>query len=107
TDTTGDHYPRPADDVRCALGYAAAEVPDVPVVVVGHSAGADLAMLVALQPDRDAAACAHPHRPVAGAVGLAGPYDVQRTAIGAYLFGSSQEDSPEVWSDGNPHTWVG
>lgn len=106
TDATGDHYPRPVDDVRCAIGYAATQVPGVPVVVVGHSAGASLALLVALQPDRDDATCTYPHRPVTGVVGLAGPYDVQRTAIGAYLFGSSQEDSPELWTDGNPHTWV-
>lgn len=107
TDTTGAHYPRPLDDVRCAVGYAAQQVPGVPVVVVGHSAGANLALLAALQPDRADEACPNPHQPVAGAVGLAGPYDVQRTAIGGYLFGVPQDEDPELWADGNPHTWAG
>ena len=72
TDTTGDHFPRPVDDIRCGIGFAAEHAPDVPIVVVGHSAGAQLVMLAALAPDRSDEACPYQHRAASGVVGLAG-----------------------------------
>ena len=45
TSGTDAYYPRPVDDVACAVAYAAEQVPDVPVVLVGHSAGAQLVAL--------------------------------------------------------------
>jgi acetyl esterase/lipase len=105
TSATGTYYPRPVEEVACGLAYAASQVPDVPVVVVGHSAGANLAMLVALQPTRTDVTC--PYEPTAadGVVGLAGVYDVHRSYIGELLFGVPQEEDPELWRDGNPLTW--
>ncbi len=106
TAATQAYYPRPVDDVACAVAYAAEQVPDVPVVVVGHSAGAVLAVLVGLVPERGDLECPYEPRAADGVVGLAGPYDVGRTGIGENLFGVPEGDDPELWRDGNPLTWV-
>lgn len=109
TSSTDSDYPGPADDVVCAIAYAAGEVPDVPVVAVGHSAGAHLAVLAALAPERAIAGepCPHPAHPADGVVGLAGPYDVTRTGgMARHLFGADETEAPEAWADGNPRTWA-
>lgn len=111
TSGTGDRYPVPVDDVTCAVAYAAREVPGVPVVLVGHSAGAHLAVLAALRPQprtgSDPEACAHPARAADAVAGLAGPYDV--VAAGGFaveLFGSPRSDAPDLWTEGNPLSWA-
>ena len=104
TSGTGDHYPTPADDVACGVSYAAAQVPDVPVVVLGHSAGAHLAALVGLVPDRGSGdACPSPSHAADAVVGLAGPYDVAATGgLARSLFGVDQVEDPDLWEEGNP-----
>lgn len=106
TDGTDAHFPRPLDDITCAMGFAAEQVPGVPVVVVGHSAGANLALLAGLHPDDADPTCPYAHVPAAGAVGLSGPYDVVAQGIGQYLFGVPQADDPELWADGDPFAWA-
>ncbi|MBX9246513.1 alpha/beta fold hydrolase [Actinotalea ferrariae] len=124
TASSGSSWPEPADDVACAVAYAAAQVPGVPVVPVGHSAGAHLAVLTALAPRTtdgatddatgeatdDAAtrsACEHEPHEADGVVGLAGPYDVARTGgMARNLFGTDAAGAPEAWEAGNPHTWA-
>lgn len=107
TSGSGALYPVPADDVACAVSFAAAQVPDVPVVVVGHSAGGHLALLAALAPEpRVPGACPHPTHPADGVVGLAGPYDVAATGMAENLFGVPRSEAPQVWTEGNPLTWA-
>ena len=106
TDSTGDHFPRPLADVTCAAGFAAQEVPGVPVVVVGHSAGANLTVLAGLRPPEADDECPHPLVAVDGIVGLAGPYDVEGSRIGLNLFGVGLMEDPDLWADGDPFTWV-
>lgn len=103
---TGTYYPRPVEEVACAIGYAATQAPGVPVVVVGHSAGADLAMLAGLQPLRTDVSCPYEPRAADAVVGLAGPYDLHQSSIGEDLFGVPQEEDPEMWRDGDPLTWA-
>lgn len=102
------YFPAPLEDVLCAVAFAAA-VPTAtgdaphPIVVVGHSAGANLAALAALVPEDAAASC--PYQAVApdALIGLAGPYDVaQLPQIAVTLFGVSAEEEPGRWEDGNP-----
>lgn len=108
TSATGDVYPRPVDDVACAAAFAAEQVPGVPVVLVGHSAGAHLVVMAGLVPDREDPECQYPPHPADAVVGIAGPYDVARTGgIAGHLFGVPKDQDPELWRDGNPHTWVG
>lgn len=107
TSSMGVHYPRPLDDVMCAMGFAAEQVPRAPVVVVGHSAGANLAVLAGLHPAQPDPACPYDDVAAAGVVGLAGPYDVVASGIGRNLFGVGQDEDPDMWADGNPYTWVG
>lgn len=106
TSSTGQHYPRPLDDVTCAMGFAAEQAPGVPVVVVGHSAGANLAVLAGLHPEQADPTCPYDHVAADGVVGLAGPYDVVRSGIGQNLFGVAQNDDPDLWADGDLYTWA-
>ncbi|GEN79222.1 hypothetical protein N867_17215 [Actinotalea fermentans ATCC 43279 = JCM 9966 = DSM 3133] len=103
---TGTYYPRPVEEVACGIAYAATQAPGVPVVVVGHSAGADLAMLAGLQPLRTDVSCPYEPRAADGIVGLAGPYDIHQSRIGEDLFGVPQEEDPEMWRDGDPLRWA-
>jgi acetyl esterase/lipase len=98
-------FPAAVDDVACAVRYAAAHSDsDGTVVALGHSAGAHLAAIVALNGDAYGASC-----PVAGSgvpdrlVGLAGPYDIARLGVLMYpFFGAGPADDPEAWKAGNP-----
>jgi pimeloyl-ACP methyl ester carboxylesterase len=68
--------PSPVPDARWALDQAAAEHPDVPVILLGHSMGGRTAVAVA------------DHPAVTGVVGLApwlGPTDPVRTMTGRHL----------------------
>ena len=98
-------FPLAVDDVACAVRNAA-DHPDSDgtVTVVGHSAGAHLAALVALDTDvyGNECALAEPVIPQR-LVGLAGPYDVAR--IGPLIvpfFGVPPSEDPALWQAGNP-----
>ncbi|MGV8967126.1 MAG: alpha/beta hydrolase [Cellulomonas sp.] len=113
TSSSDVYYPAPLQDVLCAVAFAAAtptptgDAPH-PVVVVGHSAGANLAALAALVPEDGAASC--PYQPIApdALVGLAGPYDVSAIPEAAMaLFGKTPAAEPGRWTDGNPMAQAG
>ena len=113
TASTGAWFPRPADDVACAIRWSVAEAaaagrPASRVVVVGHSAGGHLAALVALSGSRFGSSCASPPVRIDGLVGLAGVYDVTAASdIALTLFGVRQADDPQRWRDGDPTWWAG
>lgn len=98
-------YPAAVDDVACAVRYAAAHPDgDGTVVAIGHSAGAHLSALVALDNNSYGGDCPL-EKPVVPdrLVGLAGPYDVAR--LGPLLlpfFGAGPTEIPDVWQVGNP-----
>jgi acetyl esterase/lipase len=102
-------FPSAIDDVACAVRNAAAHpAGDGTVAVVGHSAGAHLAALVALDTDVYGRGCAltEPNIPDR-LVGLAGPYDVAR--LGPLIlpfFGVRPNENPEMWQAGNPLSQV-
>jgi acetyl esterase/lipase len=98
-------FPAAIDDVACAVRYAAAHPDsDGTVVVLGHSAGAHISSVVALNGDDYAADCPIPGTGVPDRfVGLAGPYDVARLGFLMYpFFGASPTEDPEAWTAGNP-----
>ncbi len=107
TATDGAYFPAPAQDITCDLadavrlaGQHGITVGDV--VLVGHSAGAQLAAVVALTPEPYSAECgAGPVAPDRF-VGLAGPYDVRQVGpVTAAIFGPQGQD-PAGWTAGNP-----
>ena len=108
----GVHFPVPASDVECAIDFAVAKVraagiDPAPVIVLGHSAGAHLALLVALTGDRFRTQCQYPAVRVDAAIGLAGPYDIaQLPQVAQTLFARSAADDPAAWRAANPVTWV-
>lgn len=107
TITDGGGFPGTVDEVACAVSYArahAGEYTTTPdhVVIVGHSAGAHLAAVVATAPGEFGGACGASSA-VDGFVGLAGPYDVSRfSGLLIPFFGVSIVEDPETWSAGNP-----
>lgn len=113
TSASDAYFPAPLEDVACAVAFAAARatpagVDPHPLVVVGHSAGANLAALAALAPERTAGSCPYPAVAPDAFAGLAGPYDVAALPeIAVALFGASAQDDPDLWKDGNPLTHAG
>lgn len=106
-------FPVPVSDILCAVDAAAekasqAGVAPSRVVVLGHSAGAQLAAVAALTGDRYRTDCTWPARRIDAFVGLAGPYDLRDLAdLAEPLFGVSPASAPQAWHDANPLTWAG
>lgn len=112
--TSGGGYPESFDDVACAVRFARASAPtysdaSVPLVVVGHSAGAHLASVVALAGDEFGEECSVEGSAVPDRfVGLAGPYDptLYRQVLPAF-FGTRFENDPTPWEGGSPYSYFG
>lgn len=106
--TAGDDvvYPVPVEDVLCALadGVAtarAAGIEPTRVALLGHSSGAHLASLAALDPEQYAPHCQDPLVTADAFVGLAGPYDIRTFADAASaLF--PPDAPPAQWDAANP-----
>jgi acetyl esterase/lipase len=73
-------FPAFVEDCALAMAWAASapDLPRGPRVLAGHSAGAHIAMLLALDPRWQVA-------PPAGVVGIAGPYDFLPLRRGSFL----------------------
>ncbi len=113
TISRGGMFPGMVDDIACAVQHArinAGEFTSTPrlVTIVGHSAGAHLASLVAYAPAEFGRAC--PDGPMQGPdafVGLAGPYDISGLDfLLTPMFGGSIDETPELWEAANPFTWI-
>lgn len=111
--TLGGSFPGMVDDVACAVKFAhsaASEFTTTPdtVTIVGHSAGAHLASLVAFAPGEFGQNCTEGSDGTVDAlVGLAGPYDISQ--LGGLLnpmFGTPIDDDPELWARANPFSWI-
>jgi acetyl esterase/lipase len=110
TMSEGGRYPGMVEDVACGVGFArahASEYTTTPdrVIIAGFSAGAHLSALVAFAPEVFTCPDGGSSTPD-GFIGLAGPYDTDRIAILATLFGATIEEAPETWAAGNPLTYV-
>ena len=103
----GVQFPAPAEDVACAVSWAAdlgeRKLPEVRhVVVLGHSAGGHLGALVALGAVRARGCGADVVEPDAF-VGLAGVYDVARLSDAVLpLFGTTPGEDAARWRAGDP-----
>lgn len=103
-------FPAAVEDVACAVRYAALHPnSDGTVAVVGHSAGAHIAAVVALTGDRYEGGCEIEGSGVPDRfVGLAGPYDVSRLGLAVVaFFGAGPSANPEAWEAGNPQRLTG
>ena len=103
----GVRFPAPAEDIACAVSWAAAlgerELPEVRhLVVLGHSAGGHLGSLVALGAVGPRACRSAPVSPDAF-VGLAGVYDVGQLADAVMpLFDTMPDEDAARWRAGDP-----
>ncbi len=103
-------YPAAVEDVTCAIGFAINHPEaDGSVVVLGHSAGAHLAAVAALDGASHSGSCTLPGPWVPDRlVGLAGPYDVSRLGVLMYpFFGGGPAQVPDAWEEGNPMNLIG
>ncbi|MDS0297385.1 alpha/beta hydrolase [Halogeometricum sp. S1BR25-6] len=80
------------------------------VAVVGHSAGAHLAMLAALAPENAFGGEYDPEPTVHAAVGISGPYDLRADSdedgVVRRFLGGSEEEVPERYAAASPVTHV-
>lgn len=112
TAADGVRFPAPVADIACAASFAVQQAGSQDgqprkLVVLGHSAGAQLGAVVALSGDRFRGDCPYPAAPVDGFVGISGPYDVRAVAdVAVALFGVPPEQDVAAWRDGDPLTWV-
>lgn len=113
--TAGDevYFPGPAQDVGCLVAFAADAAVErgsdgAEVVLLGHSAGAQLAAVVALDPDvARSPDCPYPPAGADRLVGLAGVYDVTAAPdLAVHLFGPDDVD-PSGWAAGDPVALAG
>ena len=97
-------FPAALDDIACAVRFAASHPEsDGSVALIGHSAGAHLAAVVALTGDLYGEGCTHGPAVASRLVGLAGPYDVTRLGLlAAPFFGAAPGEAPEIWAAANP-----
>jgi len=109
----GVRFPVPVSDIVCAIDFsadrarAAGFLPG-PLIVLGHSSGAHLAALAALNGAHFRNSCPYPPAEPDGLIGLAGPYDISEIpSIAEPLFGATPAAEPEAWHDGNPLNLVG
>lgn len=104
----GARFPTPVKDIVCAVDFAvarakAAGVTPRTVVLVGHSSGAQLASLAALNPASFGSDCPYPAARIDGFVGLAGPYDIHQWAdVAAPIFAKSATQDPATWAAADP-----
>ena len=112
--TSNGGYPESFEDVACAVRYAGSRAHEFSdseggTSIIGHSAGAQLASVIALAGDAFAGDCA-----VSGSalparfVGLAGLYDVSQ--LSQYLpsfFGTRYEVDSAPWQDGSAFFHLG
>jgi acetyl esterase/lipase len=104
----GVRFPVPVADIECAVDFAVARARQTghrlgPIVLLGHSAGAQLAALVALAADRFASACPYPRATVSAFAGLSGAYLISQLGdLPTALFGRSQREAPALWAQGDP-----
>lgn len=108
----GVRFPVPVADILCAVDSVvqrtrnAGIVPDR-VLLLGHSAGAQLAALAALAGSRFRADCPAPPARIDGLIGLAGPYDIMSFQAAAQsLFDHSAAEEPGAWHAADAVTWV-
>jgi acetyl esterase/lipase len=108
----GVTFPVPVADVLCATAYAARQAAEAgaggPVVLVGHSSGAHLAMLAALAPGHFAdPSCPYPLVEPDAVAGLAGIYDLTDAVdVAVALLGAPPEEAPDRWAEAGATTWV-
>ena len=98
-------YPTAVDDVACAIRHTADHPDgDGTVAVMGHSAGAHLAALTALDRGVYGDGCLLKEPVVPDRlIGLAGPYDVSRLGpLIVPFFGVPPNENPALWQAGNP-----
>jgi acetyl esterase/lipase len=105
-------FPAPVEDIACAAAFAAQRAATaaghpVKLVVLGHSAGAQLGAVAALSKDRFRGDCPYPSVTADGLVGISGPYDIRAVAdVAVSLFGVPPNEDVAAWRDGDPVSWV-
>jgi acetyl esterase/lipase len=112
TGTDEARFPVPVQDIACAVSFASTlameqEINARPLVLIGHSAGAHLAAVVALAPALVRGDCPYPAASPDALIGLAGPYDLPAFGNVAWpLLGVTEEEDPDRWEEASALTYA-
>lgn len=112
TTGTGTRFPVAVNEVACGVRWSVDRArqlgrPPTKVVVLGHSAGGQLASLVAFSGSAFGKACRYPAVRVDGLVGLAGVYNTDwYTSFMRPWMGVDPAKAPRKWKRVNPTFWL-
>lgn len=108
TDRNGGGYPATFDDIACAVAFARHQAEDLGATgqlsLVGHSAGAHLAAVIASNTNLFGLECPFTESSVPDrVVGLAGIYRLEAVApIMERFLGGDAQTAPEAWEAADP-----
>lgn len=106
----GGVFPQMFEEVACALATAQETSPGYggtpAVTLVGFSAGAHIAAVVALAGTELGGPCADRVDGIEGFAGISGPYDSDQFPFLALQFGGLRTEVPDAWAAGNPYTYL-
>lgn len=112
TTGTGTRFPVAVNQVACGIRWSVQRAtslghPPTRVIVLGHSAGGQLASLVAFSGDAFGRRCRYPAVRIDGLVGMAGVYNTDWFTSGMRLWmGADPAAAPRKWKRVNPMHWL-
>jgi acetyl esterase/lipase len=112
TTGTGTKFPVAVDQVACGIRWSVRKArrlghPATKVIVLGHSAGGQLASLVAFSGDEFGKDCRFRTVKVDGLIGMAGIYNTDWFTSGMRLWmGIDPAAAPALWKRTNPIAWL-
>lgn len=112
TTGTGARFPVAVNEVACGIRWSVQEArrlgrPPTKVVVLGHSAGGQLASLVAFSGSAFGKGCRYPAVRIDGLVGMAGVYNTDwYTSYLRPWMGADPVRAPRKWKRANPMHWL-
>ncbi|MDI1289558.1 MAG: alpha/beta hydrolase [bacterium] len=112
TTGTGTRFPMAVDEVACGIRWSVRKArrlghPVTKVIVLGHSAGGQLASLVTFSGNEFGRDCRYPAVTIDGLIGMAGVYNTDWFTSGMRLWmGTDPASAPALWKRVNPMVWL-
>jgi acetyl esterase/lipase len=108
TTATDSRFPVAVNEIACGIRWSVQEAnelgyPPTRVVVLGHSAGGQLASLATYSGSEFGGDCPYDEVEINGLIGIAGVYNTDWFASGMSLWmGSTPAEPPDAWAQANP-----
>lgn len=109
TTATGSTFPVAVDEVACGIRWSVQQASDMGypptrVIVLGHSAGGQIASLIAYSGDEFGGDCPYDSVELDGLIGIAGVYNTDwfTSGMSVWMGGVAPSDNPDIWRQANP-----